>query len=692
MLKNFFNPSSVALIGASTTVGKIGYDVLKNLHDSGFSGKIYPVNPKHQEILGYTTYSHVTNIPEPVDLAIIVIPASSVVEVLEECGKKGVKNIIIISAGFKEIGAVGEARERDIKTVGKKYNLRILGPNCLGYINTLLPINASFAQAAPRHGNIAFFSQSGALGTAVIDMARARRLGFAYFVSIGNKVDISEMDLLRYWATDPAIKVILAYIENIEQGQEFIKVARTVTKEKPVIVLKAGKTEKGQRAVSSHTGALAGSTQAYSAAFTQSGVIEVDGVQDLFDFAEAFSYQPLPAHNRVAVITNAGGPGILITDLLPDNQLILADFSEQTKEALQSYLPPAASCINPVDILGDARADRYAYALAQVLNDPNVDAVIVVLTPQKMTEIEATTEQIGVLSKKTAKPIILCFLGEQEIEKHFLLYQKYALPLYEFPDQAVRVLSKMLLYQIWQSAPCVSEQKSVNQKSLHHQEIGKILHKSQLTEVDCRHVLDLYGCTTNDMFFVLDKSHASKTAENLQYPLALKVVSPQVVHKSEVGGVKVNIPNHQVLLHSIDLIQSTIASRLPEATIDGYLIGQMTTGIQVIMGMKRDPQFGAVLMFGLGGIYAEVFHDVVFRIAPIDYEEALNMIQETKVFTLLKGVRGEEPTDIEAVVNMLVQLSRFSLEFPQIQEIDFNPVMVHRSGEGCEIVDVRMLF
>ncbi|MEI6222484.1 MAG: acetate--CoA ligase family protein [bacterium] len=692
MLQTFFNPSSVALVGASPNADKLSYDILKNLIDSGYKGKIYPINPKYPAILDLPAFASISQLPEVADLAIIAIPSSAVVAILEECGQKGIKNIVIITAGFKEAGEEGAQREEQVKAIGKQYGMRILGPNCLGYINTIMPINASFAQTTPNRGNIAFLSQSGALGTAVIDMARAQQLGFAYFVSMGNKADITEMELLEFWGNDPEVKVIMAYVENIDDGAAFMDVARRVSKKKPVLLIKAGKSEEGMAAASSHTGALAGGKEAYAAAFSQSGVIEVNGLQDLFDFAKAFSYQPLPTGSRVAVVTNAGGPGVLTTDYISDYNLELAELEPATKELLKGSCPSCANVTNPIDILGDARADRYSLALAAAAKDSTVDAIIVVLTPQKMTEIKETVEAIGVVGKTTTKPILLSFLGEYEIEKYYEEYRKYSLPQFSNPIQPVRAIAQMVQYQAWQQRPLpvLSSQTTTTQA---HDFINDILKKPVLTEVDCRRILQLYGFRPNSMQFVTSGDEVKTAAASgaISFPAALKVVSPEVVHKSDVGGVKVNIRDTQALVEAIETMQQKVSAAMPHARIEGYLVGGMTTGSQVIVGMKRDPQFGPLIMFGMGGVYAEIFRDVTFRVAPFDKEEALAMITESKVYQMLAGARGGEVCDIDSLVETLLLLSRFALEFPKIQEIDFNPIMVHKQGEGSEIVDARIL-
>ena len=683
-LYQFFHPQSVAVIGASAKPGKVGNDIMVNLQKT-FSGKIYPINLDDKEIAGLKAYKSILKVVGKVDLAVIAIPAKFVPQVVVQCGQKKCHNIVIISAGFRETGEGWMKLEQKINSLIKKYGIRLLGPNCLGYISTLLPINASFSADTPNQGNIAFFSQSGALGTAILDMVQAQKFGFGYFVSMGNKLDIGEIDLLEYFGSDSKTKVILAYLEDIRDGSKFISVASKISKKKPIIVLKSGKTESGQRAVSSHTGSLAGSVQAYSSAFSQSGIIEAQGVADFFDFAEGFSLQPLPRGNRVAVVTNAGGPGIILTDLLPQNGLELAELSSATINKLKKVLPVAASTINPVDVLGDAGSDRYGLAIEAVLKDNHVDSLAVVLTPQKMTDIKGTVKVIGKLSRQYKKTIVLCFMGEYKIVKNYPFFKKYSLPQYAFPLQSVKVLGKMLEYSQWKNKPLLMTKPKDYKKYYNNTKVKKVIKKSALTETDARNILEPLGFPLHSACLVKNKEQAIKCVNEIKYPVALKVVSAKIVHKSDVGGVKLNIKNDQKLSAEI------IKMKKKFGAVSGYLVGEMVKGTELIIGMKHDPQFGPLVMVGAGGIYAEIFNDVAFRVAPISRSEAMEMISELKIYKILKGVRGQKSADIDAVAEVLVKLGDFALQFKEIKEIDFNPVMVMPKGKGCKIVDIRFL-
>ncbi|MFA6322895.1 MAG: acetate--CoA ligase family protein [Candidatus Buchananbacteria bacterium] len=686
----FFHPKSVAIIGASTEKDKVGNDILLNIKNS-YSGKIFPVNPKDSNIEGIKCFSSILEIKENVDLAIIAIPAKLVLDVLKQCGQQGCKNVIVISAGFKEIGSEGKKLEDDLIAVAQEYKINLLGPNCLGYISTLLPLNASFAEKFDLAGNIAFISQSGALGTAILDKAMAQKLGIGYMVSLGNKAGIDEIQLLNYFAADDKIKVIILYLEEIKAGRLFMSAVAKISKIKPVVVLKAGKTEAGQKAVSSHTGSLAGSAQAYTTAFAQAGVIEAVGSDDFFDLAKAFSLQPLPAGNRVGIITNAGGPGILLTDLLPSHNLKIADLSQTTKDALKQNLPAAASNHNPVDILGDAKSDRYGLALDLVLPDKNVDAVIVLLTPQKMTEVEKTAEAVGKIAKKYSKPVLLCFLGEKKIVSAYDIFNKYSLPYFDSPAGAVKSLGLMAEFAQNQKstkgfavATDLTEYKSKNK-------VQEILKKKQITEQDCRDLLLPLKFPLHKAGLAPDEKQALQIAKKIGYPVALKVVSPDIIHKSDVGGVKVNIKTPKDLKIALADMKKTLNKNMKGAKIDGFLVGEMAKGLEIILGVKQDPQFGPLVMVGAGGIYTEIFKDVAFRIAPFSLAEAKKMLSELKIYKMFLGARGQEPLDLDAVAELLVKLGDFSSQFDEIKEIDFNPVMVGLKGKGCKVVDLRFL-
>ncbi len=541
-IETFFSPGSVAVIGASNNPDKLGYAVVKNLVEGGYSarGKVYPINPSAAEILGFKAYPTVLDVPAPIDLAVIVIPYLQVPDALRTCGKKGIPSAIVISAGFREAGQEGLERELELVQICHEYHLRLIGPNCLGVIDSFTPLNASFAAGTPPSGPMAFMSQSGALGTAVLDIALAGRLGLSKFVSLGNKADVSEIDLLQTWVKDDHSKVILIYSEGMPSGQEFIRVAREVTRQKPVVAIKSGVTQSGSRAVSSHTGSLAGSEQAYQAAFQQAGILRAESMESLFDMALALGYQPPLKGDRIAIITNAGGPGILATDALEKNGLALARFELDTIYALEQYLPDAASAANPVDVLGDARADRYQFALEQISKDPNVDGILVLLTPQAMTEIDATALAISSMANKIQVPILGCFMGEARIKSGIDILTAHGIPNYPFPERAANAFSAMAGYRIIQSRPKLEYAHFEVDQAAAKKVFDQVRQENRLTigDAESRQVLQAYGLRIPQSEIAETPEMAATIAGKIGYPVVLKIASPDILHKTDVGGVK----------------------------------------------------------------------------------------------------------------------------------------------------------
>jgi len=694
MLDAFFHPQSVAVIGASRDPEKLGYAVLANLKEGGYPGRLYPVNPKADEILGLKAYPSVLDIPDPVDLAVVVIPYRFVPAVLEQCGQKGVRAVVVISAGFREAGREGLERERELVEIARKYHLRLIGPNCLGVIDTGTPLNATFAAGMPPAGPIAFMSQSGALGTAVLDMALAGRIGFSKFVSLANKADVSEIDLLEAWGDDPASRVILIYVEGLPDGQRFIQVARKVTRHKPVVAIKSGVTKSGSRAVSSHTGSLAGSEAAYKAAFRQAGVIRATSMEALFDYARAFAYQPLLKGDRIGIVTNAGGPGILATDALEHAGLEIPRLARETVGALEAHLPGAASAANPVDVLGDALADRYEHAIRLVLADPNVDGLIVIVTPQAMTEIERTAHVVGRMARETDKPVLGCFMGEARIEAGIEVLRQYGVPNYPFPERAAAALAAMSAYRrererpIFEAQPCEVCIPPVRELFDRVRAEGRV----SIGDAEAREVLEAYGFPVPKSRLAKTSDEAIEVAEEIGYPVVLKVASPDILHKTDVGGVKLNLSTPDDVRDAFDLIVYRAGRYVPGARIWGCLVQQMVSGgREVLVGMSRDPQFGPLVAFGLGGIYVEALKDVAFRVAPFSRQEAEEMIREIRAYPLLEGIRGEPPADHEAMVDALLRVSQLVTDFPEIVELDINPLMVFDEGRGAMAIDMRLV-
>jgi acetyltransferase len=699
-LRPILEPQSVAVIGASRQPGTVGYAVLSNLLMGQYTGVVYPVNPKAKAICGVRAYSSVTEIPDPVDLAVVIVRASLVPQVLEECGQKGIKGAIVISAGFKETGPEGAKLEAQVKEIAHHYGIALVGPNCLCVINTdpNYRLNASFAKEMPLPGNIAFISQSGALCTAVLDYAKGQGIGFSKVVSLGNKADVNENDFLAYLWQDPQTQVILLYIEELSDGRRFLQLAREITGEgdsrKPILALKAGRTPAGARAVASHTGSLAGSDEVYEALFAQAGVLRADTVEDLFEYAIAFANQPLPNGRRTVIITNAGGPGIMATDACVRYGLELAQLSEKTLDQLREKLPPHASFLNPIDLIGDAQHDRYEAALDAVLGDPNVDAVVVLLTPQAMTDIENIANVIVQKSKQRVKPILACFMGLVDISAGVNILKENGVPCYSFPEDAVRALAAMVRYVDWVRRP----RTGVKLFPVDTERARSLLSEAPVSEHGFVHeevafqVLEAYGFPVLPWGVAKTPEEAVSIARQIGYPVVLKVLSLDVVHKFDVGGVQLNLNSDSDVRQAFDKIINSVKQHLPEARIEGVIVQAMAKkGREVILGLKRDPQFGPILMFGLGGIYVEILKDVTFRFAPVRELGAYRMVRDIRTYRLLEGVRGEPPADIDKIVECIERLSQLAIEQDLIEELDINPLIVYPQGEGAVVVDVRIM-
>ncbi|MFC1712951.1 acetate--CoA ligase alpha subunit [Candidatus Poribacteria bacterium] len=694
MLDNFFRPDSVSVIGASREPGKVGYEILKNLIENGFTGGIYPVNPRASEILGLKAYPSVADVPDQIGLAVVAVPAQFTPAVIEDCGEKGINSVIIISAGFKEAGLTGSKLEQEVLQLTEKFNMRVLGPNCLGVVDTESGLNASFAAGMPAKGKISFFSQSGALGTAILDWAIDRGIGLSKFVSLGNKMDISEADLLTALAGDPNTNVILGYIEGVKDGRAFMEAAADTTRKKPVIIVKSGSTAAGAKAASSHTGTLAGSEKAFQAAFKQCGVIRAPTMEALFDYALIMAYQPLPENNRLAIVTNAGGPGIIAADACERSELTMANFQQETMGNLRSSLPPTAAIYNPVDVIGDAKVDRYLSALQNVERDENTDAILVLLTPQAMTESVATAKAIADISSRSNKPVLTSFMGGAGVKDGIDTLGKGGIPNYPYPERAIAALEAASKYSKWKSVAPRQKETGI---PVDREKIGKILarakHQSEHTIMgqDAMAVLSEYGFVTPKIGFAETGSEAVALAEEMGYPVVIKISSPDILHKSDIGGVRLGLGSASEVERAFEEVVSAARRFMPSALIMGVTVDQMIpAGKEVILGVARDPDFGPMLMFGLGGIYVEVLKDVSFRIAPLDRSEATAMISEIRAYQLLRGVRGEEPADTSSIVDSLLQLSQLVTDFPEIIEMDINPLMVMARGQGAVAVDSRI--
>lgn len=699
-LRPLFAPRAVAVIGASARPESVGHAVFRNLLMSHFTGVIYPVNPKRKAILGVRCYPSILEVDDTLDLAVIIIPAPAVPQALRECGQRGIRHAIIISAGFKEVGGEGVRLEEEVKRVAQEYGIAVMGPNCLGLINTdpAVSMNASFARTTPRSGNISFISQSGALCTAVLDYAKGEDIGFAKFISFGNKAGVDESDLLLYLGDDPQTDVILMYVEEISDGQRFMRIARYITGDrphpKPILAIKTGRTLEGAKAAASHTGSLVGSDEVYDALFAQSGILRVETVEDLFHYAVAFANQPLPQGRRVAIITNAGGPGIMATDACVRYKLEVARFQPETEERLRAALPPTAAVHNPVDVIGDAQHDRYEAALRTALADPNVDAGIVILTPQQMTDIEEIARTVVRVSKEFPKPVIAAFMGLYDVSRGVQILQEGGVPHYPFPEAAARVLAALASYRWWLERPRTEERYFPVERERALRVIQKAREEGRryLPELEALEVLEAYGFPLLASRLAQSEEEAALIAAEMGYPVVLKIAGPEILHKTDIGGVVVGLHSEEELRRAYRGIMERALAHYPPSALWGVVVQEMAhPGREVILGGHRDPNFGPLIMFGLGGIYTEVFRDVSFRLAPIRELSAFRMIQSIRAYPILEGVRGERRADLSAIAECLERLSQLICDMEEIGEIDINPLIVYAEGRGAVVADARIV-
>jgi acetyltransferase len=693
-LEKLIRPASVAVIGASTNPLKVGYAVLNNIVSGGYKGKIYPVNPKGGQLLGINCIKNLAEVTEPIDLAVIIIPRDHVLKALQDCADKGIESVIVITAGFNEIGGEGKKAQDEIARFVRQKKMTMMGPNCLGLINPWHKLNASFGQPINEQGPIALISQSGALITGIQDIAIARAQGFSILASIGNKATLNEIDFLEELSTDTNTRVIAGYLEDITDGQRFMKVAERVGKIKPVVILKAGRTVAGAKAASSHTGSLAGADAAYDSAFERTGVIRADSIDHLFDIAMAFAYQPLPKGDRVAVVTNAGGPGIMMSDALEMAKLKVASIDEETTKKLHEILPSAGSAHNPVDVLGDANGEIYGKVLDVLLASDNVDSAIVILTPQKMTEDAASAQAVAEVSKKYGKPVLACFIGANMVKSGVDILRRNKIPQYPIPERAARALAEMVTYAGYKRRPL----RTVERFAVNRNPVNKIIRtyrnkkQFEIGEVDAKAILKAYDFTIPPGEMVNNVEEAVRYAAQLGFPLAMKISSPDILHKSDVGGVKIGLQSVRDVEDAYELMMMRIAKKRPDAELKGVMLERMVMGgKEVILGMKKDAQFGPMLMFGLGGIFVEVLKDVTFGLAPVTAEEAMQMIERTKTYKLLTGSRGQAPVDIPSIIENLLRMSQLVMDFGEIEEIDINPLKVGFEGDGATVVDARII-
>jgi acetyltransferase len=691
-LEFLLSPRSIAVIGAGREPGGVGRSVFDSLISAGFRGEVWPVNPGADEIAGRPCFRDVPSLPAVPDLVIVAIPAKFVPSVIEACGQAGVAGAIVLSAGFKEAGAEGVALEREIVQAASAHGLRLLGPNCLGLIVPGNRLNASFAGSMPAEGAIAVITQSGALGTAILDWARDSG-GLSGFVSLGNRADLSEADFLEAFDADPATRVIAGYLESIVDGPRFVETAQKVARSTPVVLLKAGSSEAGARAVSSHTGSLAGSDAAYEAAFAAAGVLRARDTEELFGMAEAFARQPVPPAPGLAIVTNAGGPAVMATDACARAGLTLSDLTPETVDALRAALPAASALYNPVDILGDAPPERYADALRLVALDPGVHSILVILTPQAPTLPDETARAILEAAETTSATVVACFMGEDTVEGARRILAHGGVPAFRYPERAIDALAAMQRYRGLASRPAIRPPTiEVDREAVRTiLEEARAARRAFVLEEHASEIARAYGIPTPAGVVARDRAAALVAAHEIGYPVVLKIASPDILHKSDIGGIVVGIADDESLVRAWDLVLDRAHRRMPDADIWGALVQQMVQpGREVIIGVVRDPTFGPLLMFGLGGIYVELLKDVTFRLAPLDHPEALRMIESIRSAGLLRGMRGAKPADVDAVADVLVRVSALVSDFPEIVELDINPLVVADRGSGAVAADIRI--
>lgn len=672
MIDKLFNPDKIAVIGASRHEGKTGHEIYDNLiHD--FEGETVPVNPNAKKIHGNKCYSET---PTDTDLAVIVVPGKIVSDVLEDCAEKNVSAAIVISAGFSETG--NEELEQEILEIANENDIALLGPNVLGLINTDNSMNASFASKMPENGKISFMSQSGAFCTAILDYAKAEHIGFKHFVSIGNKAQINEVDLLKYWR-ETDTETIIGYTEGIENGKEFMRQARKTSKEKPIVMVKSGRTQKGGEAASSHTGSIAGSYQAYNAAFKQTGIIEAESNRELLNYGRTLAYQPLPQGKNVGIVTNAGGPGVITTDEVAEHGLDLAEFRHTTKRKLEQALPEEAALHNPVDVIGDAGHERYKEAVEAVAQDENVDSVIVVLTPQANTEIKKTAKTIAQINKKLDKTITACFIGEQDVQKGVKILENNKIPEFKDPVDAVKTIKQLNKYREYRETEkdYPSIERNVEKAKSAIEDLTKYKNQEELFES--------YNISTPLTEVVNSPQEAVEAASRIGYPVVMKIDAENISHKTDIGGVKTQVETRKEVEKTFEELIDKAYQAQQEPKLNGVQIQEQVEGTEVAIGMKRDPQFGPMIMVGLGGIYIEALKDISFRIAPVSEQEAEKMIHELQSHEIFEGTRNQEKI-LEPVKDTILKLSQLSLDNPSIQEIDINPLMVER--ENARIADI----
>ncbi len=692
-LDRLFRPRSIAVIGASRHRGNIAGEVFHNLVSHGFPGPVYPVNPASRAVQSVRAYASIRDIPDEVDLAVLVVPQRFVLESVEECLERGVRALVVITAGFAEVGAEGKRQQDELLRRVRERGARMLGPNCLGLLNTdpAVEVNATFAPTWPPPGVVAIASQSGAVGLALLDCARELGIGISQFASTGNKADLSGNDLLEYWEDDPGTRVILLYLESFGNPKRFMEIARRVSRKKPIVVVKSGRTAAGARAASSHTGALAGMDVAVDALLGQAGVLRTDTMEELFDLTVLLANQPVPAGPRVAILTNAGGPGIMASDACESRGLTIAALSPLTVESLRAFLPGAASANNPVDMLASASEEDYERAARIVLRDPDVDALLVLFVPTIVTEAKAMAAAVERAAKDATKPILASVIGTHGVPEALAALRAARIPAYAFPEPAVLALSRAVRYGSWLARPQGVAPSLDRIDARTARAAFPAGREGWLTPDAVRALLEAYGLRGPTETVVHDADTAVAAAERIGYPVALKLVSKEIVHKTEVGGVLLDLGDADAVRNAYRKLEQNLADRGLMRAMDGALVQEMVRGgVETYVGMAEAPGFGALLAFGIGGVNVEVWKDVVFRVHPLTDVDAREMLDQIRARVLLDGFRGALPVDKNALAEAILRVDRLVADFPEIRELDLNPLLALPEGRGVVALDARI--
>ena len=689
-LDPIFSPGSIAVVGASRRRDSLGFSLLHNLVVNEFTGAIYPVNPEAKAIHSLKCYPNVQAIPDPVDLAVILVPRLKVEGVVKECIEKGVRGLIVITAGFSEIGEEGAERERRLRDMVRAAGIRMIGPNCMGVINTSpeVRLDATFAPTPARPGAIGFVSQSGALGVAILNVAQDLGIGLTQFVSMGNKADVSGNDLLEHWEDDPATKVICMYLESFGNPRRFTEIAKRVTRKKPILIVKSGRTAEGARAASSHTGAMAGADVTVSALLDQCGVLRANTIEELFDVCRALVRCPLPDGNRVGIVTNAGGPAIMATDACVSLGLRMAELSDATRETLRGFLPAEASVNNPVDMIASADAPAYSRTLAAVLDDPGVDMGMVINVTPVLASPHDILEAIGEVSRTRSKPVLAVMMATDEFYES-VQHKRDLPPVYRFPEPAVRVLLLLSRYGAWVRRPAEPQAAGFETDDAQVEEILGRCQDGYLEPADAFRVLDLYGIPLARWKSVATQDEAVAAAKEIGFPVVLKAIAPDLIHKSDVGAVRVDLRSEEDLTRALKEVSDSVGRA--GHRIEGWLLQEMAKGgHEVIFGITTDPRYGPLLMFGLGGKYVEVFQDVRFGVLPLGPSDAMDMVRGIRGFKLLEGVRGEAGADLDLLAEILLRLGQLAQRHPRIREVDVNPFLAGPDRAHARAVDARI--